>query len=198
MASKNDSIIPYFNSKTNEDLSIDLNKTVNGTQQVIIARLAGFVDTYNTDFFRDRIKAIMAAGFQNLILDCQGLTYISSTGIGAMTGILKDINSYGGKLVLVRVNSKIAEIFRLLGFISFFNIQPTEEVALTSFAGGSASTSEPSTPAAPAPAPVTFPFVVTCPSCGKKLKVPKPGKFRCSGCKIIFSVDENGATAKQK
>lgn len=41
-------------------------------------------------------------------------------------------------------------------------------------------------------APAMFPLVIKCAACGKALKVPKAGRYRCSGCKAIIKVAESG------
>lgn len=37
-----------------------------------------------------------------------------------------------------------------------------------------------------------FPKLFVCATCSKQLKVTKPGRFRCSECKSILSVDSQG------
>jgi len=37
-----------------------------------------------------------------------------------------------------------------------------------------------------------FPTIVSCPSCDKKARAKKPGRFRCVECKRILTIDETG------
>jgi len=37
-----------------------------------------------------------------------------------------------------------------------------------------------------------FPTIVSCPSCDKKARAKKPGRFRCMECKRILTIDETG------
>ena len=37
-----------------------------------------------------------------------------------------------------------------------------------------------------------FPKVFACPVCAKKLKATKAGRFRCSECKSILAIDNQG------
>ncbi|MBE6350425.1 MAG: anti-sigma F factor antagonist, partial [Spirochaetaceae bacterium] len=37
-----------------------------------------------------------------------------------------------------------------------------------------------------------FPKIFACPVCSKKLKAVKSGRFRCSECKTILAIDEQG------
>jgi hypothetical protein len=84
-----------------------------------------------------------------------------------------------GDLVLLDVQPKVYEVFQLLGFSQFFNIRGTVEEAVTYLQGDAATG-------------VIFPKIFNCPICAKKLKATKPGRFRCSECKTIISVDGIG------
>ena len=37
-----------------------------------------------------------------------------------------------------------------------------------------------------------FPKIFECPICSKRLKASKSGRFRCSECKTILAIDNNG------
>ena len=37
-----------------------------------------------------------------------------------------------------------------------------------------------------------FPLVISCLVCNKKLRATKSGRFRCSGCRSILAINENG------
>lgn len=150
------------------------------SDSAIIMHLTGYIDTYNSSFFAKQMSAILAAGYISVILECRGLNYMSSTGVGAFTNILKEVGSKG-VVVLAEPQQKILEVFQLLGFSSFFKafdsideakkfvLSPRDRVD-TSF----------------------FPMVLTCPVCNKKLKTEKAGTFRCPECKTGLVVDEKG------
>ena len=56
-------------------------------------------------------------------VDCQGLEYISSVGIGALLFTQKRLNDTGHRLSLKSLNPHIMEIFRLAGFDTIFEIK---------------------------------------------------------------------------
>ena len=53
------------------------------------------------------------------------------------------------------------------------------------------------TVAAPAQPPSLFPLELGCPTCGSPIRVPKPCKFRCPGCKEVGLVDGKGHVASE-
>ncbi|MBN2356415.1 STAS domain-containing protein [candidate division KSB1 bacterium] len=56
-------------------------------------------------------------------VDCRGLEYISSVGIGALLFTQKRLNDMGHRLKLLHLNPHIMEIFRLAGFDAIFEIE---------------------------------------------------------------------------
>ncbi|MDR0376788.1 MAG: STAS domain-containing protein [Spirochaetaceae bacterium] len=176
----NNDIIPNFDDDVDDSLKITLN-TVEGIDKCLILYLAGYIDTYNSNIFQKRITRIIERGYNRLIFQCEGLNYVSSTGIGSFTVFLKSVKPRGGDVILLEIQPKVFEVFHLLGFSQFFNIQKTLEEALDYFREeGAASESD------------IFPKVFDCPICSKKLKAIKPGRFRCSQCKAILALDTSG------
>ncbi len=156
-----------------------------GMLQVI---LTGYVDTYNSVTFQKKMNKVIERGFIKLILDTKGLEYLSSTGIGALATILKDLRSKGGDFVLINTGPKILEVFKILGFLHFFVIRTNDQEAISYLkdVGGGGSTS--GQEGSPASANNLFPCSFACPICDRNLKVQKPGKYRCSGCKSLLEM----------
>ena len=144
-----------------------------------ILHQAGLIDTYNSDFFRNQAVKVVKAGYKNIIIDSSATTFMSSTGIGAYTALLKTIRDHDGTLTIYGMPTKIYEVFQLLGFSSFFRFCATKEDAL---AMQDVNTD----------LPAVFPIKITCPVCSHRLKATKTGRFRCPFCRIILAVDESG------
>jgi len=150
----------------------------------LIMHLTGYIDTYNSEFFAKQMKTCIAAGYVNIILACSGLNYISSTGVGAFTAMLKDLVNKG-EVVIAEAPIKIIEVFQLLGFTSFFKIfdsvSKAKEYILSDKQPKDTKTASES-----------FPLVVNCPICEKKFKVSKSGAYRCPQCKSPIVIDGAG------
>lgn len=56
-------------------------------------------------------------------LECSGLEYISSAGLGVLLKTQKRLLADGGKLRLVGVNSHLHDIFHYSGFDQIFEIE---------------------------------------------------------------------------
>ena len=57
-------------------------------------------------------------------LDCRGLEYISSAGLGVLLKTQKRLTASAGKLRLVGVSHHLLDIFRYSGFDQIFEIEP--------------------------------------------------------------------------
>jgi len=57
-------------------------------------------------------------------LDCSGLEYLSSAGLGVLLKTQKRLMSSSGKLRLTGVNRHLQDIFRYSGFDQIFEIEP--------------------------------------------------------------------------
>jgi len=60
----------------------------------------------------------------NVTLDCSGLEYISSAGLGVLLKTQKRLTATSGKLRLVGVSRHLLDIFRYSGFDQIFEIVP--------------------------------------------------------------------------
>ena len=57
-------------------------------------------------------------------LDCAGLEYVSSAGLGVLLKTQKRLRASSGKLRLVGVNRHLQDIFQYSGFDQIFEIEP--------------------------------------------------------------------------
>lgn len=150
-----------------------------GSEGAVIIRLAGLIDTYNSDFFRNQASKVIESGYRNIIFDATATTFMSSTGIGAFTALLKQIRQKQGSMTIFGMPAKIYEVFQLLGFSSFFQFCNTREEAISMLNVDPRQKS-------------AFPVQISCPVCNRKLKAVKSGRFRCSSCRVILSVNKEG------
>jgi anti-anti-sigma factor len=176
----NNIIVPGFDDETEKNIKIRLHEVpdVNGC---LVLVLAGYINTYNSHHFLKQIQKAIDAGFVRLIFDCSGLGSVSSAGIGSFTALLKMVKPQGGDVVLLGVQPEIHELLQLLGLSRFFNSTNSLDESIDFFMTAGEDHAVPD-----------FPIVFQCFVCSKKLKAVKPGRFRCSECKTILTVDNAG------
>jgi anti-sigma B factor antagonist len=163
---------------------------VGGAADKVQLVLNGYLDTYNSPEFQSHVNSLINSGINTIIFNCNGLNYISSTGIGAFTAFLKLIKQKKGDMALFGLQKKVMDVFQLLGFTKFFKIADDFDAALLTLRGeeNGQKADKPSS----AQASTVFPLIFGCPQCGKKLKTARAGTFRCSGCRGIIVVEGSG------
>ena len=122
--------ISGFEDELDDCLSVDVKK-IGELENACSVKLTGYIDTYNSAFFQKKTDMLISAGYNNFILDCSDLNYISSTGIGSLASFLRNTQSKSGQLVLVSLQPSVHEVFMILGFTQFFTVKDTEEEALS-------------------------------------------------------------------
>ena len=175
----NSELVPNFDDDKDDSLKITL-EPVPDVDHGLLITLNGYIDTYNSMYFQKQVGKIVAAHYANLIFNCTSLNYVSSTGIGAFTSFLKLVKPKNGDIVLMSIQPKVYEVFQLLGFSQFFNIKESLVDSIAYFKNGKAVDTS------------VFPKIFNCPVCSRRLKATKSGRFRCSDCKSILAIDQQG------
>jgi len=105
---------------------------LNSYQEDGIVRLEviGRLDTATAQEFEKKVLAVIENAEQSFIMDCDGMEYISSSGLRIMLMMLKKIKNAQGNLVLYRLQDNVSEVFRICNFTSLFNITATKEAAI--------------------------------------------------------------------
>jgi anti-sigma B factor antagonist len=106
--------------------------TINTTKQeksVYLFKLAGSLDSDTYTQFDEEVKGIAGEGIKGLILDMEGLTYISSAGIGSVMGAKKFLKSKDASFAMTNLQPQIHEVFEVMKIGSAVNIFKNVEEA---------------------------------------------------------------------
>lgn len=97
-----------------------------------VLNFKGRIDTIHSSALEEEVSKVFASGEKNLIFNCSGVNYISSSGLRVFLVAQKKVLSLDGKLFLCNMQPAIQEIFRISGFSNLFRIFDTLEEALES------------------------------------------------------------------
>lgn len=97
-----------------------------------VIALIGSLDTPKHMELQRKLLGIIESGEINIVVDCSGLTYISSSGLRILLVVLKKIANAGGTLRLAGLRDNIREILVIAGFTSIFSIFTTVDEAVKS------------------------------------------------------------------
>lgn len=82
-------------------------------------RLAGRLDSAQCDKARQFFDTVDSP----CIIDCTGLEFISSAGLGVLLVVQKQATRAGGAITLINVNGNIRDVLRHTGLDTIFRIE---------------------------------------------------------------------------
>lgn len=88
-----------------------------------VITIDGRVDTTNAKDFEMAVKPILDGSHQDIEVDCEKMSYISSSGLRVFLTMQKSVMAHKGKLTLKNMNDGILEVFKITGFASIFTIE---------------------------------------------------------------------------
>lgn len=106
-----------------------MNVQVAAIEDYTLFNVEGRVDTTNASELEKSILEIVEGGCSKIILDCSGLTYISSSGLRVFLIVQKKMMAINGQFRLCSLQPGIKEIFDISGFSSIFSLFPDKETA---------------------------------------------------------------------
>jgi len=86
-------------------------------------KLTGELDTPATVEIQPEITKLLSIPANEFVIDCSGLSYISSSGLRQLISIHKKCKADGGQMQLVGVTPDAMEILTVTGFNKIFDIR---------------------------------------------------------------------------
>ena len=105
-------------------------------QSYDVLELFGELDAHTASQLEDSLKTLIDQDKHHIIVNCKELDYIASAGLGVFMAYIEDVRSLGGDIKLTNMNSKVYNVFDLLGFPSLYDIVANEEEAIEQFENG--------------------------------------------------------------
>ncbi|MCL3850495.1 MULTISPECIES: anti-sigma factor antagonist [Parabacteroides] len=105
-----------------EEPESSLNTNICKVAGGVIITVEGRLDTLNARKFESVIRPVLDNGTPEIVINCENLTYISSSGLRCFILMQKKVDSSHGLLVLKGVLPEIRNIFDMTGCSSLFTI----------------------------------------------------------------------------
>ncbi|WP_281703471.1 STAS domain-containing protein [Parvimonas micra] len=99
------------------ELKVDLKKD----GEFLFVDLQGDLDINSNKEFKEKVNSVQ--GVKKIIVNCENLSYIDSTGLGAFISIYKHIKEKGEKLVITGLKPHIKKIFLITDLDKVFEIE---------------------------------------------------------------------------
>ena len=92
-------------------------------QEETIISVVGRVDTITAPELEKQIEPIWEDEIKTVILDCEKLVYISSSGLRVILSTHKKVTAKGGKFILRNLTDDVRSVMDLTGFSRILTIQ---------------------------------------------------------------------------
>ena len=89
----------------------------------MVATVSGSLDTPSAVKAQQEIVPLLENADKEIILDCEKLEYISSSGLRLFLSLRKGTVAKGGKVIVENISDKIREVFTMTGFVNLFEIR---------------------------------------------------------------------------
>ncbi len=80
-----------------------------------------------------KVKELVADGVKKVVIDLGKVTWMNSTGLGALMGSMTTLRNADGDLKLSRVTEKVKSLFMITKLITIFDTFDTVEEATNAF-----------------------------------------------------------------
>ncbi len=81
----------------------------------------------------NRVKELVANGVTKVVIDLGKVSWMNSTGLGALMSSLTTVRNAEGELKIARATDKVKSLFMVTKLITIFDSYDTVEDALKSF-----------------------------------------------------------------
>ncbi len=102
-------------------------------QGISVMKVMGRVDSDTAPELDNAFARLLQANKNKIVLNLQGVEFLSSAGLRAMVKALKDAQKSGGDVRLASVSQPIEVILRTVGMMQMFKMFATSEEAAAGF-----------------------------------------------------------------
>lgn len=131
---------PSKGSKTvtgsSQTLDEDSARVTSRDQTISIIRITGRVDHATASDLEAMLKNLVENNHINLVVNLQGVDFMSSRGLGVLVSTMKTLKRVNGDLRLCTPSARVEEVLRLAGLTRVLHIYTSEEEAVNSFLVG--------------------------------------------------------------
>jgi len=101
-------------------VSLEIQKAFNNERNVWDISLAGDVDIVSSVELKDNVNVLLDKDEKGLLINCEHLSYIDSTGLGVLISLLKRVKKSGNEIELTNAQPNISKLLKITGLDKIF------------------------------------------------------------------------------
>ena len=91
----------------------------------------GEIDAHSFEEVEDAVNDAVDEGITKILVDLEGVSYMSSAGIGVLIGSMNEVvDGQGGHFILISPTRGVMEVLESMGFTEVFTIADSLEQAM--------------------------------------------------------------------
>jgi anti-anti-sigma factor len=98
-----------------------------------IVSFTGSLDTNTSQQAEILLQKLIDGGSKKIVIDLEGIDYISSAGLRILLMVSKRLKKIEGKLRICALNETVREVFDISGFSMIFDLFESKDQALEDF-----------------------------------------------------------------
>jgi len=102
-------------------------------KDVSVLNIKGYLDAHTAPDFEKSLKTLLTEQRYKIVVDLNGLQYISSAGLGVFMGFVEEIRQNAGDIKICSASQKVFKVFDLLGFPSLYEFFDNPDEAARKF-----------------------------------------------------------------
>ena len=99
-----------------------------------VCHIDGEVDINSSPDIKKSFDKLLVKKTPKIVINLSKVSYVDSSGLATLVEILKNMRSYGGRMRLTNLSSKVKSLFEITKLDKLFEIMAEEEDAISTFA----------------------------------------------------------------
>jgi anti-anti-sigma factor len=95
--------------------------------EVQVIQLSGIINSASSQDLRQRLNQVVEKGAKIVLVDFENVTFMDSSGLGALVLAFKSLRAANSKLVLCSINEQVRILFELTSMDKVFEIFSTPD-----------------------------------------------------------------------
>ena len=103
---------------------------------VAVLALHGRLDNRGVSVLMERFSAVLKRGTARIVLDCENMSYVDSTGLRALLTAAKACQQEGGRFALASLQPQCRSVVEMSGFLSVIEFRESRTAAVALLGSG--------------------------------------------------------------
>ena len=104
-------------------MSLNIKISFNKDKNIWVVIPEGEIDIYTSPKLKEKLSAALEDKKTDILMDCEKLDYVDSTGLGALISILKTIRNNDNNIYMENVKPNIRKLFNITELDKVFVIK---------------------------------------------------------------------------